>query len=315
MVTVVICTYNRASVLPLTLESVFAQRYRPVEILVLDDGSTDETPDVLRAYSDRILYHRLETNTGIARARTEACRLANGRYIAFQDDDDLMPHDRLEVLTSAFEAVPDAAFAVGDLELIDDEGQPTGVRWLPATDGGEPPSPRIVDDGYREVLWPTLPVVPHTTLFQRRDGDRIGWFDSRFSHAAEDKDFFARLARLGPVVYVPKVVSWVRRGHQSLTRDTLRTEHDALELYAKHMALVRQTAPVDWELYRRLQRRISTSLERIARQRTITALPDELETRFLTTLSPTLRLRYLWRTRLRHPMRLVMHRLRPATTT
>ncbi len=313
LISIVVCTYNRAHALPTTLSSVLAQRYRPVEILVVDDGSRDETPRVVRGYGGGLRYHRLDRNVGIARARSEACRLARGQFIAFQDDDDLMPPDRLQVLWEALAGTPGASFAVGDLELVDEHGRPTGNRWLPTAPSARGnPQPQVVQDGYRAVLWPTLPVVPHTTLFRRADGERIGWFDELFRHAAEDKDFFARLARLGPVVYVPEVVSWVRRGHPSLTRDVSRTERGALELYRKHMARIAANDPHDPLLYRRLQERVAVALERITCQTTTgsSSRSSDCEERYLPLLSRRLRLRYGWRTRLRHPLRLMARRLR-----
>lgn len=309
LISIVVCTYNRAHAIGATLESLLAQRYRPVEILVVDDGSTDATAAVVGDFGEAVRYHRLERNVGIARARSLAGQLARGELIAFQDDDDLMPEDRLEVLWEALHREPRAAFAVGDLELIDEQGRRLGSRWLPAS-GDE--ATRLVDDGYRGVLWPTLPVVPHTTLFRRADGERIGWFDERFRFAAEDKDFYARLAVHAPVVYVPQVVSLVRRGHESLTRNAVRTELGALELYRKHMDLIAAGEAGDAALYGRLQERVCLALERIA-----TATSEErlqggeasgCACQWLPRLPWRLRLRYAWRIRVRHPLRRLARR-------
>lgn len=320
LISIVICTYNRAHELAATLESVFAQTYRPVEIVVVDDGSNDATPALAQRYGARIRYHRLDDNIGIARARSWAGELARGEYIAFQDDDDLMPPDRLSTLRNALRRYPEAAFAVGDLALVDEAGRLTGQRWLPASPvaGCEP---RLIPDAYRGVLWPELPVVPHTTLFRKADGARIGWFDDTFRYAAEDKDFFARLARgrFGrhrPAAYVPRVVSWVRRGHDSLTGDVPRTELGALQLYAKHM---RSLANPDAELYARLQQRVATSLERIVARTGWTncsAGPDTGDLgAYVSLLSPSMRLRLQWRVRVRHPLRRAVQRLRPVAAS
>ncbi len=202
----------------------------------MDDGSTDDTPAVMARYGDHVTYHRLAVNGDIADARS-TCRLARGELIAFQDDDDLMPPDRIATLHDALCRFPTAVYAVGDMAIIDESGQRTGRRWLPERTDGQT---RLITDSYAAVLWPTLPVLPHTTLFRRADGERIGWFDETFRYAAEDKDFFARLAQLGPVVYVPEVVSLVRRGHASLTHNSMRTEYWAMHLYRKHLFELRQ---------------------------------------------------------------------------
>jgi glycosyltransferase involved in cell wall biosynthesis len=110
------------------METVFAQRYKPVEIVVLDDGSTDHTQELMKSYGDRVRYFWQE-NQGIAATRTAACRLAKGEFIAFQDDDDLMPPDRIVHLYEGLCQYPSAVFATGDYALIDPEGNLTGKRW------------------------------------------------------------------------------------------------------------------------------------------------------------------------------------------
>jgi len=95
------------------MASVFAQEYEPVEIVVVDDGSTDGTPALMAGYGERVRYYWQE-NKGVSATRTTACQLARGEYIAFQDDDDLMPPDRIVALYDAIRQFPSAVFAVGD---------------------------------------------------------------------------------------------------------------------------------------------------------------------------------------------------------
>ena len=83
LVSIVVCCYNREHYLRQTMESIFDQKYDPVEIVVLDDGSTDGTYDLIKSYGDKVRYFRQE-NQGIAVARTNACQLASGDLIAFQ---------------------------------------------------------------------------------------------------------------------------------------------------------------------------------------------------------------------------------------
>jgi len=307
LVSILICTHNRAELIRQTLASVLAQPYAPVELIVVDDGSTDATPDVLAEFADRLKYHRITENRGIAHARNVACRLARGDLIAFQDDDDLMPSQRIVALTNALRRIPEAVFAVGDMAVIDQHNKLTGGRWLPER-RDQPRTPRLIEDAHRAVLWPTLPVAPHTTLFRRSDGECIGWFDAAFSHAAEDKDFFARLARLGPVAYVPEVVSLVRRGHASLTRNSARTEYFALKLYDKHLRELARDGQRGSALYRRLQWRMGVSLERIELHRARgVELPDFIPNDYAAQWLPRIRwidrTRYRWRVGIREPLR------------
>ena len=100
LVSIVICCYNRAHLLSQTMESVFAQQYQPVEIVVVDDGSTDHTPELIESYGERVRYYWHE-NKGTSFTRTRGCQLAKGEFIAFQDDDDLMVPDLISNLYEA----------------------------------------------------------------------------------------------------------------------------------------------------------------------------------------------------------------------
>ncbi len=274
------------------MESVFAQSYRPVEILVLDDGSEDGTEQLMAKYGDQIRYHR-QDNQGIAAARTNACRLAKGELITFLDDDDLIPPDRIERLLTALQSYPEAAFAVGDLAYIDEHGKPTGKRWLPENYYGTGDT-LLFKRGDEAVLWPKVPALPHTTLFRRIDGERIGWFNQHYRFASEDKDFYARLGRLGPVVYVPHVVSLYRQGHASLTRNIQRTLFSQLRLFEDHL----NSLEPEREAYRkRLQWRILSTLKQMARHGTVEEgsmdeVPENYVRKALSLLSWADRVRY-----------------------
>ena len=97
LVSVIIPTYNRAALVPRAIESVRRQTYRNLEILVVDDGSPDDTEDVVRRIVDpRIRYIRHEKNRGLPAVRNTGIRVAEGKYLAFLDDDDEWKEDKLE---------------------------------------------------------------------------------------------------------------------------------------------------------------------------------------------------------------------------
>lgn len=259
LVSIVICCHNRAHLLPQTLASVFAQHYQPVEIVVVDDGSTDGTAELMAGYGDRVRYYRHE-NRGTPYTRTRGCELARGEWIAFQDDDDLMAPERICVLYDALKKYPSARFAAGDWAVIDQEGKLTGERSRHKI-GKQPGEPVLIEDGYTAVLWPVVSPIPHTTLFRKSDGEKIGWFDLRFHESIEDADFFARIGNLGPVVYVPEIVSFYRVGHSQKMGRTFINAYNRLMLFDKHL---RQLDPGQIDLKERLQMRLFGSLKRMA---------------------------------------------------
>lgn len=278
LVSIVICCHNRAHLLPETMASVFAQAYEPVEIVVVDDGSTDDTLELMARYGEKVRYY-WQTNRGVALTRTTGCQLAKGDYIAFQDDDDLMPTDRIVTLYEAFKKHPSTSFAVGDWAAIDHNGNLTGERWLRESAATQEDA-IVFHDGYEAVLWPKIPATPHTTLFRRVDGERIGWFDNRFMNASEDKDFFARLAQLGPVVYVPKIVSYYRRGHgDSLTSESGKAAYSHFLLLEKHLMSLSKEQK---EIRGRLQVRMLIALKKIAHYESkFKRLPDAVPNDYL----------------------------------
>ncbi len=282
--------------MPKTLESAFAQSYQPIEIIVFDDGSEDDTEQLLSSYGDKIQYYR-QQNQGIAAARSNACHLAKGEYIAFLDDDDLIPAERINLLMSALKEYPQAVFAVGDLELFDSEDKLKDKHRL--SDNPPPPKKSVLfEHGDEAVLWPHVPATPHTTLFRKVDGEKVGWFDLQYRFAAEDKDFFARLGRLGPVVYVPEVVSYYRYGgHSSLTNNNqLRTYSSQLLLFENHLHNVQ---PERKKFRRRLQQRTLKTLLKILRNKNMDSsqpntLPNDYLQRALPLLSLSDKLKYFW---------------------
>ena len=104
MVSVILPTYNRASLIARSLESVLNQSFADFEVLVVDDGSTDETASVVAEFCDpRVNYIRLPNNAGAAAARNVGIRISKGRFLAFQDSDDEWFPENLAKHMSVFE--------------------------------------------------------------------------------------------------------------------------------------------------------------------------------------------------------------------
>jgi glycosyltransferase involved in cell wall biosynthesis len=304
LISIVVCTHNRASLIGQTMETIFAQEYRPVEVLVVDDGSTDNTPELMKGYGDAIRYYRHD-NKGIAATRTIACRLARGEYIAFQDDDDLMLPDRITCLYEVLCRYPAAVYSVGDWEYIDAHGNRTGRRQKVNIEINSE-EPILLEDGYSAALLPLVNPIPHTTLFRKTDGERIGWFDDvRFFRGCSDTDFYARLGKLGPIAFVPKVVSYYRTGHAQIWDNVLLGQYSFFLLIEKHLIALNDG---DSDLKERLQQKMVAVLKSIASLRSAgTQVPDlaprDYLERGLRLLNLKGRLQYRWYTAIRLPLR------------
>jgi len=124
LVSVVIATYNMSRYLPHAVESVLAQSYPHVEVHIVDDGSTDDTPRLVRRWHDhpRVRLHR-QRNRGQARAKNAGVRLSRGAFVAFLDADDLWLPDKLAAQMPLFER-PEVGVVYSDFERMDGLGAP-----------------------------------------------------------------------------------------------------------------------------------------------------------------------------------------------
>ncbi|MBU1710567.1 MAG: glycosyltransferase, partial [Proteobacteria bacterium] len=114
-VSIIIPTYNRSAFLQEAIDSVLAQSYSPYEIIVVDDGSADDTPEVVKAYESKVRYIRRE-NSGPAAARNTGIKAARSDYIAFLDDDDRFDKRKLEIQVKAM--VDNPGFLVSHTQEI-----------------------------------------------------------------------------------------------------------------------------------------------------------------------------------------------------
>jgi glycosyltransferase involved in cell wall biosynthesis len=222
---VVIPTHDRKDLLLRTLHSVLAQQGVELEVLVVDDGSTDGTERLVRSLGDeRVDVIRHEAPRGVARARNAGAELARGSWIALLDDDDLWAPDKLaRQLIAARQA--GSAWVYGGAVEIDDTGR---LLW-----GERPPQPELlVRQLSRRNLMPagSSNVIVNADTFHSAGG-----FDEQLRHLA-DWDLWLRLIRSGPpaCVFAPLVAY---RLHQSqATLDTSGMIAEARVLRDRHGA-------------------------------------------------------------------------------
>ena len=178
-VTAVIPTYNRARLLGRAIESVLGQT-RPVdELIVIDDGSTDETREVVARYGDRVRYI-FQGNRGVSAARNRGIEEAHSAWIAFLDSDDEWLLNKIELQCGAVQLHPDAALCYASYWWIDIAGT-TKLKPCTPVDG----------------LWPAIRMgnlfPPSVVMAQRCALERVGGFNERL-RAGEDWDLFIRMA-------------------------------------------------------------------------------------------------------------------------
>jgi glycosyltransferase involved in cell wall biosynthesis len=213
-VSVIIPTHNRAALLPRAVESARAAG-EGVEVIVADDASTDETPEVCRALAG-VRYLRLEHNSGQAAARNAAVSASGSEYVAFLDDDDLRLPGSLDRQLDALERDPGAGFAYGPVLFGDPERcEPTGEVSLAECPAGDV-FWRLVEGNFIH-----LPSV----VARRRCLDAIGPFEAAVT-GVEDWDMWMRLSERFGVAAVAEPVAVYR----TFTRASGQTSSNRLRM-------------------------------------------------------------------------------------
>ncbi|MGH7826968.1 MAG: glycosyltransferase [Candidatus Binatia bacterium] len=208
-VSVVIATFNRAALLPETIDSVLQQSFQDFEIIVVDDGSTDNTREVLRGYGDRVRYLYQE-NRGPSAARNLGVRHACARWISIQDSDDLCGPDHLEILYDYVRGRPDCgmAFANGGYLFGPEHNRQT---IIPVEK-----SRQLARNGVQLAdLFEKSIVRLQAALISRSCYDAVGGHDESL-RICMDLDLSFRLFMNYPVAYLDRVV-FLYRKHEGNT--------------------------------------------------------------------------------------------------
>ena len=205
LISIVIPCYNHGHYLAEAIRSAGTST-RPVEVLVVDDGSIDETADVVEAVKKTpgleiagIRYIR-QANAGLARARNRGFEESRGESIVFLDADDRLTSGGLDIGAVALDEHPECAFAFGRCLMMAADGA------LLAT----PLQPTITGDYYRAMLRRNYIWMPATVMFRREAVERAGGFDPQLN-ASADYDLYLRIARHHPVHDHGQVVAHYRR--------------------------------------------------------------------------------------------------------
>jgi glycosyltransferase involved in cell wall biosynthesis len=200
-VSVILPTYNRGWVIEEALDSVFAQDFKDFELIVVDDGSTDNTNDILTSYPHEIkVIH--QQNLGVSAARNQGIASASGKLIAFLDSDDLWLSNKLTTQVKFFSTRPDAMICQTEEMWIRN-----GVRVNPK-ERHKKPSGMIFEPSLALCLVSPSAVMMKCSLF-----DEVGLFNEELP-ACEDYDLWLRVSCRYPVYLIDTPLIVKRGGHE-----------------------------------------------------------------------------------------------------
>lgn len=225
LISVVIPCFNQGRFLADAITSVLAQTYAPVEAIVIDDGSTDESAAVCLRYPS--VRHVFQRNAGLPAARNAGLRISGGEYVAFLDADDRLLRDALKIGEAHLRQNPTSAFVFGDHRYIDLEGRV--VRSWTRT--------RMEGDRFAELLRRNCIGMAATVLYRRQVLEAVGGFDERL-RACEDYDLYLRIARAYPISDHTEPVAEYRRYGGAMSDDPARMLSAAIDVLRSHRSAV-----------------------------------------------------------------------------
>lgn len=196
LVTIVVAAFDGKRFLREALESVFAQDYGPLEVVFVDDGSTDGTAEIARSFPLRYVG---QENQGLPAARNAGLALARGELVAFADDDDLLPPSKVSVQARYLSEHPEIGCVLGRHEWIVEEGLD---------------APKL----RRDPIFGQLGGIQLVSaMFRRTVLQTLGGFDPTYRYA-EDRDLFVRMREQGvEIAVVPEVVLYKRLHGSNMT--------------------------------------------------------------------------------------------------
>lgn len=229
-VSIVLPTYNQAHFLPEALDSIFGQTYDNFELIVVNDGSTDDTTAVVADYQRRHAFTAIEQgNRGLPAALNAGFKQACGEYLTWTSSDNILLPDMLAVLGAALDQDPSVGLVYADRYLITDEGTDLGRFDLPDYDAG---------------LLLHVNLVHCCFLYRRECMVRVGLYDPEFIYG-EDWEYWIRISKYYSMKHIPAALYQYRVHATSMTSELVRgTAHNMG--YKEFSKRIRQSSPLRW---------------------------------------------------------------------
>ncbi|MDF1698294.1 MAG: glycosyltransferase [Saprospiraceae bacterium] len=266
---VIIPTYNRGYIIAEAIDSIRAQKMTGIEIIIIDDGSTDNTKEVLDSTFPEVIYIYQE-NKGISNARNRGIEVSTGEYISFLDSDDVFLPDKMKRELQLFDEFKEADAIAADSALFDDHVK-AELTYMERRGLVENSSPFFF--GREDIRWTRGSLFPVCSMTIKRTAlQKLGGivFDPSFG-SAEDWDFEIRLIRNCRLLVYPQVMSHVRRFEDGtrLERNhglkAFNTSVYAMILHKRVLEKAQRLGRWSTEIEIRIQSRIDEYYDQIAK--------------------------------------------------
>jgi glycosyltransferase involved in cell wall biosynthesis len=213
--TVIVPVYNAERHIAAAIQSILEEQYPSLEILVIDDGSTDRSAEILRGFPEVTYYY--QDNRGPASARNRGIRLAQGEFILFLDADDLFPKGKIRQQLSYFDQKPEIELTIGKSQVFFEEGANTSVIRFP--------------DETHQVL----NVLLGSGLYRKTAFEKVGELDENLRFG-EDFDWFNRVREQEvPLLVTNDITLHYRRHSTNMTREIELVKLNAIQLLKRSL--------------------------------------------------------------------------------
>lgn len=218
-VSVNICCYNSEKFIKETIESVLAQTFGNLEVVIIDDGSKDATGEIIKSYQDERIKYFYQDNRGLAAARNRAIAESTGEYLALLDHDDLWETEKLKEQVALLESDPGIGLVFSDAYIVDANNKEIG-RFF---DLHAPHRGRVVDQLIRDNFIPCL-----TAVMRKNRLSAAGEFRTDLA-LAEEYDYFLRFSLLTDFDYVARPLARYRLHPDNASKDLEKMYDEEVE--------------------------------------------------------------------------------------
>ncbi len=219
-VSVIIPVYNSATFIEKTILSALSQTYTDIEVIAVDDGSTDGSCEIIKRFTDSRLKLIKQKNAGVSAARNTGIQNSKGEFIALLDHDDLWYPEKLEKQIPLLEKSSDVGLVYSNASYIDAEGNQ--IDWQPPQ--FEPHRGNVVVELFVNDFIPCL-----TAVFKKKILEKTGLFNEKY-RIAEEYDLFLKISRYCSIDYVDEVLACYRIHQANLSRNIIDGYLETIEI-------------------------------------------------------------------------------------
>lgn len=224
MISIIILTYNRFALLSKTISSILSQTYKNFEVLIINDGSTDETTEILNHFTDsRLSINNLEKQNNLAKLRNYGIQKSKGEFISFCDDDDIWEPQKLQTQT---EYLVNYDFVCSNAKLIDIHNNVIDDKYIKSMSTG------IIET--EKLLLENL-IMPSSVVFKKKilKGNNNPFDEHQFVNLCEDYNLWIKLSMENKLFFLDETLI-LHRTHASWARNFKHRQ----EIYENHVKLV-----------------------------------------------------------------------------